>query len=363
MMNYYQPIPENKEESKWNFVYLWKKVLSNPWITLTVFIVVTFTAFSLFGYAIGSPQCLGPPYIYATTHHEIPNVIKYSRDGCLLASDVLVGGPIESTDHLSELRTITVGKYEGQEALYVADATSMDSFLLMYGTCDSKGHRHYKETIISTDLNPGVDHTYGITFDKDGNVYASFQHTDAVIRFKRDTFETMDLTPGLLIDSRERRYFPGTFYQFGNVGVHSLNEQGIRSILVVGNDLWIANEDINGIVIVPLNTGLATNIVVIKSPIGLYYDIQSNLVFVGSKEKHWGGAVYAVDPNYLKVVRTYTTNRMNHPSGIVVYDNVLYVAEQILGAIFAFNVQTGSFIRRIVKNTPGQIEQLALSSC
>jgi hypothetical protein len=355
-----------KEQEQVYLVYLmvWKEIADNPWISITITSFVSFAAFYFLAGAVFNPaKCLGPPYIYATTHHEVANLLKYTRDGCLISQEVLKGGPIEDSSHLSELRSVAVGKYQGQDALYLADATSADSYLLLYGACDANGQREYIETIISTDLNPGADHTYGVDFDNDGNIYASFQHTDNVLRFKKDTLEPMELPMGLQMQQKEMRYYPGTFYQFGKVGVHPITEQGIRSIAVVGQDLWIANEDINGIAIVPLQTGLVTNIVVIRSPIGLFYDKASNLVFVGSKQKHWSGAVYAIDPLYLKVVRTYTTNRMNHPSGIVAHDNVLYVAEQILGVIFAFNVQTGAFLGKIVKNTPGQIEQLALSDC
>jgi hypothetical protein len=52
--------------------------------------------------------------------------------------------------------------------------------------------------------------------------------------------------------------------------------------------------------------------------------------------------------------------------GLTVYDGILYVAEQNIGAILAFDVKTEEFIKQIVgsgdKNVV-MIEQLALSNC
>ena len=67
----------------------------------------------------------------------------------------------------------------------------------------------------------------------------------------------------------------GTFYQFGKAGEHSESEQGIRSIVRVGDDIWIANEDIDGVAIVSISTGMISNIVVIPSPIGDCYILHS----------------------------------------------------------------------------------------
>lgn len=123
--------------------------------------------------------CLGPPFIYLTVHDEIKNVAKYSRDGCLLATNVLENVGVNSK---TELRSIAVGSYKGEEALYVADAYTKNSQLLVYGPCDANGVRPYKATVVTTNMNSGAVHTYGITFDSNGNIYASFQHTDNALR-------------------------------------------------------------------------------------------------------------------------------------------------------------------------------------
>lgn len=334
-------------------------------VTALLSLVTVSSTVSLVYYArfySAAPECVGPPYLYATTHHEVPNILKYSRNGCLLSSDVLQGMP-GGRHHVTEFRSLAIGQYLGEEALYIADADSGDSYIFIYGTCDAEGHRNFTTTLVSSFQNRGLNHVYGLTFDHELNIYASSQHTDNVLRFKKDTFEPMDVPPALSLRAKEIKYYPGTFYQFGRVGLHPVREQGIRSIKVVEDTLWIANEDISGVVIVDLYTGIAMNIVLINKPIGLHYDKKKQLVFVGSKEKHWGGAVYAVDPVTLRVVRTYTSYRMNHPSGIISHDNTLFVAEQVLGEIVTFDIDSGKFLQKIVKHTPGEIEQLELSMC
>jgi hypothetical protein len=310
-------------------------------------------------------DCLGPPYLYATTHNEVPNVLKFSRDGCLLQRNVLKGGPLfTEEDHYIELRSIIIGQHNGSEnMLYVADAMTHDSAILIYGQCDKNGLRSYVNTVVSTFTNPGADHGYGICFDNHNNIYASFQHTDVVLRFHKDTFVPMPLPPALRDYHKWRSFYPGSFAQFGNPGAHHTWEQGIRSIVYVNGNLWMANKDLNGIAIAAIDTGIIHNIVVVYHPIGLHYDPISQLIFVSSKHKHWRGAVYSIDPNSMRIKDTYTTHRMNHPTGIVTYDNMLYVAELSQGMILQFDISTKKYIRNIVEHAPGELEQLALSSC
>lgn len=304
-----------------------------------------------------------PPFLYVTTHDEVPNVLKYTRDGCLLTDEVLVGGPADE-DHFTEFRSMALGRYRNEDdALYIADAMSKESFLLVYSACDRDGRRHYLDTVVSTEMNAGADHTYGICFDEAGNVMASFQHTDAVLRFHRDTFEPMPLPLNLRMSHKWKDYYDGTFVQFGQPGPHSVDEQGVRGIARVNDTLWVANEDLGGVVIVSLATGVIYNIIVVKNPIGLHYDEVADKVFVGSKNKHWRGAVYAIDPHLLRITSSYSTERMNHPAGITSYGDILYVGEQIRGDILMFSISTERFLGNLVSDAPGEIEQLLLSPC
>jgi hypothetical protein len=52
-------------------------------------------------------------------------------------------------------------------------------------------------------------------------------------------------------------------------------------------------------------------------------------------------------------------------SGMTTYDGILYVAEQNIGAILTFDIQSEAFIRKVVGgyNKLERIEQLVLSPC
>jgi hypothetical protein len=393
--------------SKWDFVNFF---VIYPFTSLCSFVVIASLIFYMSFHSStnskhgifysnndhpASPSsCLGPPYLYATTHHEIPNVIKYSRNGCLLSTEVLVGGPfINITRREPRLRNVVIGSYKDKEdILYVAEIIGSKSAVSIYGSCKrdqdvapapaesntnkkngkatkkDKGERRFLTTLITSDQNQGASHPFGITFDKNKNIFISFQKTDLILGFRKDTFQPLPMPsalnrPPLGLNDDGVKYFPATFFQFGSVGSHPLSEQGIRSMEVVNDDLWVANEDINGVAVIQLSTGFISNIIVINDPTDVFYEKSRNLVFIGSKQKHWNGAIYAVDPTTLRIVKTYTTNRMDHPSGIVADKDVLYVAEQDLGFIFTFNIESGKFIQTIVNETPGQIEGLALSDC
>lgn len=49
-----------------------------------------------------------PPYLYVTVHDNLDNVLKYSRDGCLLQSDVLINEN-NIKKQKSRLRSIVFG--------------------------------------------------------------------------------------------------------------------------------------------------------------------------------------------------------------------------------------------------------------
>ena len=110
-------------------------------------------------------KCLGPPYLLLTVHHEFPNVLKYTRDGCLLSTTVLKGGHISTPENplYTEFRSIAVGSYQDKEdVLYVNVATTKDSHVMVYGNCSAEdGSREYLDTVVSTQINTGANHAYG----------------------------------------------------------------------------------------------------------------------------------------------------------------------------------------------------------
>lgn len=311
-------------------------------------------------------KCLGPPYLYVTVHHRIPNVLKYSRDGCLLSETVLKGGHIHTPEQPlnTEFRSMMIGQYKDKEALYMGLATTQDSAVMVYGECDKNGQRTYLETVVDTKHNGGADHTYGLTSDQEGNIYASFQKTDVVLRFVKETFEPMPFPVHLVAPYQKHSsiYYPGTFYQFGSVGQHKKKEQGVRAIVYVNSDVWIANEDFNGIAVVDAITGKISNVITIHNPIGLAFDKKSNKVFVSSKKHPWKGAVFAINPDTMKVTDKYTNGWMSHPSGCVIDGDDLYVNELDHKQLIKFSVSTGKYLG-LVTEISGQPEQVVLSSC
>ena len=235
-------------------------------------------------------------------------------------------------------------------------------------------------------------------------------------------FSPMNLPPALMRQDRNDNdhniynkpshyydYFPGTFYQFGKPRQQHRSQQGIRSLLllhtysdnslranndilsnkeflvahphgigatighlrqshsqqpvIVNSILWIANEDIDGILLVDVQTGMAIDVIVIHNPISLFFDPKSSRIFVSSKRKHWEGAIFAINPYTYRVSATYTNNRMNHPTGILVHDGVLFVAEQITAQIMKFDVESKEFLGVAISDIPGEIEHILLTNC
>lgn len=314
---------------------------------------------------------MGPPYIYVTIHQG-EQVLKYSRNGCLLSdnSDYKILNFVPKHRYkssVSEFRSMHIHKFRDIEnALYITDAASSDSRVLVYSDCNrnSNGTREYLATVVSTQENDGVDHTYGISFDMYDNMYVSNQHTDCILRFYGDNFHPIMHFPSSTdLDPKRHYFYDGTYKQFGNPSIHDSEERGLRSILIIEHEIWIANEDMSGVIIANLHTAVAMNIVIIDNPIGLYYDKTSNLVFVSSKKKHRQGSVFAIDRSTLRIFKTYHTSMMEHPVGVVVYNSILYVAEQNLGAILSFDVQSGNFIAFIASNIQNEVEQLTLTWC
>lgn len=263
-------------------------------------------------------DCLGAPYLYVTVHDRTANVLKYSRDGCLLSDEVLIMDRSSSNSDI-EFRSMAVGKHKGQEVLFIVDASNINSRLLMYGKCleddNNYGRRPYIQTIAESNRNPGVDHAYGVCLDKDGNVYISNQHTDCILRFQVGDFHPMEFPHSLQLDHRVD-YFTGTFVQFGLPEEHVRDKQGLRSIVHVKSRIWIAHEDLLGVAVVDIDTGLVIDIIRLDVPIGLHFDEDSGLVFVSCKSDD-GGMIYALNYETYEIRNKYHHHKMEHPTGTV----------------------------------------------
>lgn len=151
--------------------------------------------------------------------------------------------------------------------------------------------------------------------------------------------------------------------------MHDEKTQGLRAILWVEplQQLWIANEDLHRILLVDYN-GKYVGKIKIKNPIGLVYDHERSLVFVGSKKSSKDtGAVYGINIFSKKVVKTFTLlggETMNHPTGLAVNGDTLFVAEQRMDVVLTFNITTERYLKQIIsKMSSGGIEHIALSNC
>lgn len=261
--------------------------------------------------------CLGAPYLYVTVHDITANVLKYTRDGCFLSSDILIMGKGTNNNDI-EFRSMALGKYKDQEALFIADASNINSRLMVFGNCLNSdvnyGRRPFIETVVESSRNAGVAHTYGVCHDKKGNVYISNQHTDCVLRFRVDDFRPMVLPLSLQLD-RRLDYYDGTFVQFGLPEEHGREHQGVRAIVSVKSNIWIAHEDLGGVAIVDTETGLVSDVVPMETPVGLHYDESLGLVFVSCKSKDKKGTIYAVNHDTYMIVYTYSHHKMKHPTG------------------------------------------------
>ena len=141
----------------------------------------------------------------------------------------------------------------------------------------------------------------------------------------------------------------------------------MRAIVWVGKLLWIANEDLHRIIIVDSN-GKYVGKVKVKNPVGLIYNQNRNLVFVGSKKGSKStGSVYGIDAFTQKIVKTFTLlggETMNHPTGLAVSGDTLFVGEQSMDVVLTFNVTTERFLRQIIgRMNSGGIESIVLSDC
>jgi hypothetical protein len=405
-----------------------------------------------------------PPFLYVTTHDEVPNVLKYSMTGCLLSSAVLLSSPSLPLPSFMELRTMAFGQHwdgesKHQNALFIADGVSEHSAVSIFSDCaasspsssssslssSSLGHRLYLGKVVSSKEHRGVDHSYGLAFDANEHLFATFQHTDVLLRFvrndssnipgQRTTYQPGDIPPVLQqptlplqqtsnnnnssssssssrkdvnIDHQfsSRRvsgdidFFPGTFLQFGKPNEHHRRDaQGIRSTLVLhycrdgfvfANNhqrhpkiaqfhyenmsqlaaavierslVWTANEDMDAVLLADLSTGLVLQSLPIHNPISMFFDGHSQQVFISSKRKHRRGAVVAVNARTLREVQSYSTNVMDHPTGLTVYRDTLYVGLQERAEIVKFRVSTGKYLGVVVNRVMGDIEHLLLTPC
>lgn len=330
-----------------------------------------------------STFCNGPPFIYASIYannnsSSSSSILKYSRNGCLLSTDVLRGASPPSTStapptigwhhpHVVRLVSMAMGTFRGASALYVSDACDYDSYLMIYSDCGMDGTRDYLTDVISTSMNPGANHINGISFDRDGDVYVSSQLTDNILRFYKDSFLPMPYPPSL---EKKKHTYPGTFMQYGSLTTHTLDKAGIRSIAIALDFIWIADARLDGVSIVDMRSGSLIRFLSIKAPVALHFDAEHHVVFVSTATTAAmdydapAVVVYAYDASSFELTQTFRSSDIQHPSGLASYRNILYVSCRSLGNIISFNIHAGgSPIGSIVTAAPFTVEQIVMSPC
>lgn len=320
-------------------------------------------------------MCLPAPYLYVSygTDH---NIFQITRDGCVMMDKVLYGVPRKKL----ELRSLAIAEYKGKSSLYVADAARKTENILVFGQCSNWGKmRTHQTSTMGKDseyFKEGAKHAYGITFDNQGNLYVSYQHTNAILRSTRDEFHPLPL-PQAMKDreaSEGIKLYEGTFYQFGLPIIQKSKDQGIRSIAwanhssAAGELLWVANEFEDKVYILNHDAAVVHTLTV-AGPIGIYYNRNDegiyvkNRIYVGSRSGKNRGSVLCFDTNTFELLGTYFMLGMSHPTGIVVHESTLYVADQSLNSILTFDLETSRFISTIWSRDFGSIEQIALTPC
>ena len=319
-------------------------------------------------------DCLPAPYLYVSygTDH---NIFQITRDGCVTMNKVLYKVPRKKV----ELRSLALGEYKGKKnVLYVADAARKTRNVMVFGECSYWSRMRSLETKIMDAKSPfrdGAIHAYGMSFDNNGNLYVSYQHTNVILRSTKDTFKPMELP--LAMQKREReegmKLFEGTFYQFGAPEIHNESDQGIRSISWASNDqygelLWVANEFENQVTILDSDANVVRTIEVIQ-PIGLYHTkdsvniFENGRIYIGSRGRQKLGHVFAFDSTTFELLSIYSMIGMTHPTGITVHGDTLFVADQALNSILTFDLVSGRYVNSIWSRNNGNIEQIALSDC
>ena len=132
---------------------------------------------------------------------------------------------------------------------------------------------------------------------------------------------------------------------------------GVRDIEVdpVNGLLFVAEETLEMVLVYSINANF-TNLFNISygakaEPIGLSVDTEHhpNILFVGD---NGDDAVYAVkyDPNgeYEVLWKTESMKELNHPAGIVVNEEFVFVVSQKRDLILRFDAESGQFVDQFV---------------
>lgn len=233
------------------------------------------------------------------------------------------------------------------KSMYLAVSPKDDeNGIFVFGDCSS-GVRPAKGALVTLSENAGMDHPYGLAVYTNGDVYVSNQHTDNVMHF--DSQGNPQPSPAGVPSSSP----PGTFIQFDK------SNSGVRSLAIANNHLFVADEDANAVQMYSLKGNLKSSVPA-NSPVGLFYDGTSNLMYYGSKDDN---VVYSFSIASMLPMGKYTNANLSHPAGIVAYEDTLFVLSQDTNSLMSFNTTSGAFISTVIASLPDSPEQIMLSNC
>jgi hypothetical protein len=269
--------------------------------------------------------CLGAPYLYVSLRDETSNIVKYSRDGCLLSNNIADITSVAETYFDVAFRGMAMGSYHGKEALYVADASPHNARVVVFGECNKVGMRQSKAIVVDGFQNAGVIHTEGVTFDRDQNIYISNRNTDSILRFSKESFKPMPLPDGLaLAQQPSSTFYEGTFIQFGAPKVHQDPDDAVRTVAYAEGKFWVAAAELSGVALVDERSGEVLNVIPMDGPIALHYEPALRLMFISCKSRVTGGIVFAISTENMQLVHSYRQENLFHPIGKYDYENYTY---------------------------------------
>lgn len=288
-------------------------------------------------------NCLGPPYLYVVFHggnggHN--NFHRFTRDGKCVLKNVLVGGePLE-------LRKLQIG---ADGTLYQNEANKDASQITHWDVCNKDGYRSYLGVLVDGINNPELIHPYGLSLDNSTNeIYATTQNTFKVLRFDSQTGTPL----GLHGDKN------GVFANLTADDLRGMEHGYVGGVL----NLFVADKQ-KGVLIYSA-TGTLLEVINVTNAVGLKFitTTTDNKLYIGSSTDD---AVYEYSFASKKLTRKFTSSSLDHPAGVTVFEDTLFVLNQKGKTLQTYNLTTGKFIDDILSKSdlPDVVESIILSWC
>jgi len=260
-------------------------------------------------------------YIYITFHGkngsdiDVNNIYKYKLDGTFV-------GPVLNNKDVELLRGMII---TNENKLLIANSYKKDSKLMILDNiCGGTAKLWVK--------SDNLEHPYGLVQHNDGNIYVSNQDLNTVVGFTSNT----------------------------NYTSITYNIPAPRGIAITHNKLYAASKQNNCIMIFDLISSRYIGPIQVHIPIGV--TIVNDIIYVGSSKDN---VVYAFDSETHKQVQVFRTpnSALDHPAGMSVDGDILYVLGQANKQVLRFNIRTGGYLGKLIQNLPDRPENLIIVNC